>query len=37
MSVIDFKEHAKEAGQTYKFRCPIEADFKIGQTWKDTH
>ncbi len=32
-----FQENAKEAGKSFNFRCPIEADFKIGQTWKDTH
>ena len=32
-----FQRNAEEAGKSFNFRCPIEADFKIGQTWKDTH
>ena len=32
-----FQRTAKEAGQTYKFRCPIEAEYKVGKTWTDTH
>jgi DNA polymerase I-like protein with 3'-5' exonuclease and polymerase domains len=28
---------AKEAGEYYKLRCPIEAEAKIGNTWADVH
>ena len=27
----------RDAGTYYNFRCPLEAQFKIGATWKDTH
>lgn len=28
---------AKEAGEAFSFRCPIEAEYAVGQTWRDTH
>lgn len=28
---------AKEAGEAFGFRCPIEAEYAVGQTWRDTH
>ena len=27
----------QEAGEYYGFRCPITGEFKVGQTWADTH
>ena len=27
----------KEAGLAYKLRCPLDGEYKIGQSWKDTH
>jgi len=27
----------EEAGTYYDFRCPITGEFKVGQTWADTH
>jgi|TARA_B110000459_G_scaffold46278_1_gene51413 DNA polymerase-1 len=42
------EEHAKELGQLFcdslakagkqlKFRCPLDGEYSIGKTWKDTH
>lgn len=28
---------AKKAGEAYSFRCPIDAEYAIGRTWRDTH
>ncbi len=28
---------AKEAGEVYKLRIPIDAEFSVGRTWADTH
>ena len=28
---------AQKAGEAYSFRCPIEAEYAIGRTWRDTH
>lgn len=28
---------AQEAGEAYKFRIPIDAEYAIGRTWADTH
>lgn len=28
---------AEKAGEFFEFRCPISAEFKIGQNWYDTH
>lgn len=28
---------AKEAGEYFKFKCPIAAEFKVGKNWKDCH
>ncbi len=28
---------AKEAGETFHIRLPIEADYSVGRTWSDTH
>ena len=28
---------AKEAGETFSFRIPIESEFNVGLTWSDTH
>jgi len=30
-------EAIKEAGRTFEFRCPLDGEYKIGQTWADTH
>ena len=27
----------KDAGSYFNFRCPLDAEFKIGKTWADTH
>ena len=27
----------KEAGLAYNLRCPLDGEYKIGQSWKDTH
>jgi DNA polymerase I-like protein with 3'-5' exonuclease and polymerase domains len=26
-----------EAGQYYKLRCPLDGEYKIGRSWKETH
>jgi len=31
------KVAAKEAGEYYKMRCPVDAESKIGTTWADVH
>jgi DNA polymerase I-like protein with 3'-5' exonuclease and polymerase domains len=31
------KVAAKEAGEYYKMRCPVDAESKIGMTWADVH
>ena len=28
---------AEEAGRFFKIRCPIEAEYSVGTTWRDTH
>jgi len=28
---------AEKAGEFFEFRCPISAEFKVGQNWYDTH
>ena len=28
---------AQEAGEAFSFKCPIGAEYAIGQTWRDTH
>ena len=28
---------AKEAGEYYKMRCPVAAEYKVGSTWADVH
>jgi DNA polymerase I-like protein with 3'-5' exonuclease and polymerase domains len=30
-------ECAARAGEFFKFRCPVGAEFKIGTSWYDTH
>lgn len=30
-------EQAAKAGEFFKFRCPLTGEFKIGNTWRDTH
>jgi DNA polymerase I-like protein with 3'-5' exonuclease and polymerase domains len=30
-------EAAKEAGEFFKFRAPITAEYKVGRTWAETH
>lgn len=30
-------EAARTAGKVFEFKCPIDAEFKSGQTWYDTH
>jgi DNA polymerase I-like protein with 3'-5' exonuclease and polymerase domains len=30
-------ECAKRAGEFFSFRCPVDAEFKIGANWHDTH
>jgi len=32
-----FLQAAVEAGEYYKLACPIEADYKIGHNWAETH
>ncbi len=27
----------RDAGSFYSFRCPLDGQFKVGQTWRDTH
>jgi len=27
----------RQAGEYFHFRCPLEGEFKVGQTWADTH
>ena len=27
----------KDAGRYFNLRCPLDAEFKIGNTWADTH
>ena len=31
------KQSAREAGEYFKIKIPIEADYSTGQTWRDTH
>lgn len=31
------KESIKQAGIELKMRCPLDGEYKIGKTWKDTH
>ena len=26
-----------EAGEYYKLRCPLDGEFKVGKSWKQTH
>ena len=28
---------AQEAGRFFKIRCPIDAEYSVGRTWRDTH
>lgn len=30
-------ESIKEAGEYFKFNCPLDGEYKIGQSWADTH
>lgn len=30
-------EALKQAGEHFKFRCPITGEYKIGKNWKETH
>lgn len=30
-------EMAHRAGEHFNFRCPIDAEFKIGDNWRDCH
>lgn len=30
-------QSARQAGETLKFRCPIDAEFRIGRNWYETH
>lgn len=30
-------ECAKRAGEFFKFRCPVDAEFKVGANWRDCH
>ena len=27
----------KRAGESFKFKCPLDGEFKIGNNWADTH
>jgi len=27
----------KEAGEFFKFKCPLAGEYKVGHTWKETH
>jgi len=31
------KESIKEAGEYFKFLCPLDGEFKIGKNWSETH
>jgi DNA polymerase I-like protein with 3'-5' exonuclease and polymerase domains len=31
------KEMAQKAGEHYNFKCPIDAEYKIGKNWYETH
>ncbi len=31
------RRSAETAGKAFNFKCPIAADYAIGQTWRDTH
>ena len=28
---------AQETGRFFKIRCPIDAEYSVGRTWRDTH
>lgn len=30
-------ESIKAAGQHFKFRCPLDGEYKIGNNWAETH
>lgn len=30
-------ESIREAGEHFKFRCPLDGEYKIGNNWKETH
>jgi len=32
-----FCDSLAQAGQLLKFRCPLDGEYRIGKTWKDTH
>ncbi|OQW34849.1 MAG: hypothetical protein A4E20_01345 [Nitrospira sp. SG-bin2] len=31
------RQSIKEAGEYFKFRCPLDGEFKVGSDWKTTH
>jgi DNA polymerase I len=31
------RDRAQKAGETFRFRCPLDGEAKIGRTWADTH
>lgn len=33
----DFVNAIKKAGETFEFRCPLDGEYKQGQSWADTH
>ena len=35
--IISLSEAAKEAGEHFKIKIPIEAEYSVGQNWRDTH
>ena len=30
-------EAVKRAGESYNLRCPLDAEYKIGKNWAETH
>ena len=30
-------QSVKEAGEKFELRCPLDAEYKIGKNWADTH
>ena len=31
------KESIKEVEQVYDLKCPLDSEFKVGETWAETH
>ena len=32
-----FKTSLRKAGETFSFRCPLDGEYKVGLSWKETH